>query len=129
MSRYSATIAADYLRRTPDAIGGQAGQEAAQTAEMIDDYIAHRAELLAEIALDDRAGSTEADELSAEQRRIAATALLRRLADNATDPGDRGYSLGIIDRIAAGMNVTPAYLEQLRAGLAAQAREQETTTR
>lgn len=144
ISSTGAAMARDYLRQHAADIIDTNGAEAEQLAGDIDDYLRDHDELMAAVnaqaerdadlelaandldePLDERANSTEADELTPHQRRLVAIAYLRRLAAGATDPGDRGYSLGIIDRIQGGENVTPAYLEQLRAGLERQHAERQ----
>jgi hypothetical protein len=52
-------------------------------------------------------------------RRREAVKLLRTLAERETEPGAKGYSLGMAERIEEGDPVTEAYLERLRRAVAA----------
>lgn len=47
------------------------------------------------------------------RRRIEAIKLLEASAQRDTDPGSRGYTLGMVDRVRT-EGCTPSYLEQLR---------------
>jgi len=51
-------------------------------------------------------------------RRREAVKLLRTLAERETEPGAKGYSLGMAERIEEGDTVTKAYLERLRRAVA-----------
>jgi hypothetical protein len=57
-------------------------------------------------------------EMTSKARSEEAITLLERMRDAETDPGGKGFTMGMLDRMRAGEPVDARYLRQLRRAVA-----------